>query len=217
MHATLAGSSYLAEDAEAKALRLAAAEGLVLVRSNNKTGFSNVHQYRRSCSYHVESSTDGKRETLGTFATAAEAALAYARYLGPERSHALAEKPRAKPPARIKDDHEFGQPRIPTAASSTSLEVACVAADDDDDYDDDDGLAVVYAETAATHGGAGSPSDATTTPTAATAAPALKKRRVVHEYERSARREGAGSARAGAARAVGGGRSWRSRPAVRRS
>ena len=122
-------------------------------------------------------------EHLGTFATAAEAALAYARYLGPERSHALAEKPRAKPPARIKDDHEFGQPRIPTAASSTSLEVACVAADDDDDYDDDDGLAVVYAETAATHGGAGSPSDATTTPTAATAAPALKKRRVVHEYE----------------------------------
>ena len=120
-------------------------------------------------------------EHLGTFATAAEAALAYARYLGPERSHALAEKLRAKPTARVKDDHEFGQPRIPTAASSTSLEVACVAADDDDD--DDDGLAVVYAETAATHGGAGSPSDATATPTAATAAPALKKRRVVHEYE----------------------------------
>ena len=168
-----------AESAEAKALRLAAAEGLELVRSNNKTGFSNVHQYRRSASYHVESSTDGKRETLGTFATAAEAALAYARYLGPERSRALAERPRSKPPRR-RDAHEFGQPRI---ASSTSHEVACVAADDDDDYDDDDGLAVVYAETAATHGGAGSPSDATATPTAATAAPALKKRRVVHEYE----------------------------------
>ena len=105
----------MAEDAEAKALRLAAAEGLALVRSNNKTGFSNVHQYRGSRNYHVEvtSKSSGARENLGTFATAAEAALAYARYLGPERSHALAEKPRAKPPARIKDDHEFGQPRIP--------------------------------------------------------------------------------------------------------
>ena len=124
----------------------------------------------------------GKREHLGTFPTAAEAALAYARYLGPERSRALAEKPRAKPPARVKDDHEFGQPRIPTAAASTSHEVACVAADDDD-YDEDDGVAVVYAESAVAGAGAGSPSDATATPTAATAAPALKKRRVVHEYE----------------------------------
>ena len=173
----------MAEDAEAKALRLAAAEGLELVRSNNKTGFSNVYHHHGRSNYHVEITHDGRKQSLGSFDTAAEAALAYARYLGPERSHALAEKPRAKPPARIKDDHEFGQPRIPTAASSTSLEVACVAADDDDDYDDDDGLAVVYAETAATHGGAGSPSDATATPTAATAAPALKKRRVVHEYE----------------------------------
>ena len=175
----------MAEDAEAKALRLAAAEGLELVRSNNKTGFSNVHQYRRSASYHVESSTDGKRETLGTFATAAEAALVYARYLGPERSHALAQKPkpRAKRPARAKDDHEFGRPRIPTAASSTSHEVACVAADDD--YDDEDDGVVVYAESvvADSDAGAESPSDATATPTAATAAPALKKRRVVHEYE----------------------------------
>ena len=176
----------MAEDAEAKALRLAAAEGLELVRSNNKSGFSNVYSNgrgQRSGTYYVSSRSGAggmSTEHLGTFATAAEAALAYARYLGPERSHV---GPRAKPPARRKYDYEFGQPRIPTAASSTSLEVACVAADDDDDYDDDDGLAVVYAETAATHGGAGSPSDATATPTAATAAPALKKRRVVHEYE----------------------------------
>ena len=168
----------MAEDAEAKALRLAAAEGLELVRSNNKTGFSNVYHHHGRSNYHVEITHDGRKQSLGSFDTAAEAALAYARYLGPERSHV---GPRAKPPARRKYDYEFGQPRIPTAASSTSLEVACVAADDDDD--DDDGLAVVYAETAATHGGTGSPSDATATPTAATAAPALKKRRVVHEYE----------------------------------
>ena len=175
----------MAEDADAKAERLAAAEGLVLVRSNNKTGFSNVYPVQGSLAglvrVEVGSTAGGKREHLGSFATAAEAALAYARYLGPERSRALAEKPRAKPPARMKDDHEFGQPRI---ASSTSHEVACVAADDDDDYDEDDGgLAVVYAESAVAYGGGGSPSDATTTPTAATAAPALKKRRVVHEYE----------------------------------
>ena len=173
----------MAEDAEAKALRLAAAEGLALVRSNNRSGFSCVYPHGSS-SYNVEvnySKSGGERENLGTFATAAEAALAYARYLGPERSRALAERPRARPPARTKDDHEFGQPRITTAASK-SHEVACVAADDDD-YDDDDGVAVVYAESAVAYGGAGSPSDATATPTAATAAPALKKRRVVHEYE----------------------------------
>ena len=178
----------MAEDADAKAERLAAAEGLVLVRSNNKTGFSNVYPVQGSLAglvrVEVGSTAGGKREHLGSFATAAEAALAYARYLGPERSRALAEKPRAKPPARTKDDHEFGQPRITTAASSASHEVACVAADDDDDYDQDDGgVAVVYAESAVAYGGGGSPSDATTTPTAATAAPALKKRRVVHEYE----------------------------------
>ena len=173
----------MAEDAEAKALRLAAAEGLALVRSNNRSGFSCVYPHGSS-SYNVEvnySKSGGERENLGSFATAAEAALAYARYLGPERSRALAERPRARPPARTKDDHEFGQPRITTAASK-SHEVACVAADDDD-YDDDDGVAVVYAESAVAYGGAGSPSDATATPTAATAAPALKKRRVVHEYE----------------------------------
>ena len=172
----------MAEDAEAKALRLAAAEGLTLVRSNNKTGFSNVYPVQGSLAgllrVEVGSTAGGKREHLGSFATAAEAALAYARYLGPERSRALAERPRAKTPRR-RDDHEFGQPRIP---SSTSHEVACVAADDDDD-DEDDGVAVVYAESADAGAGAESPSDATATPTAATAAPALKKRRVVHEYE----------------------------------
>ena len=125
----------MAEDAEAKALRLAAAEGLTLVRSNNKTGFSNVYPVQGSLAglvrVEVGSTAGGKREHLGSFATAAEAALAYARYLGPERSRALAERPRSKPPRR-RDAHEFGQPRIP---SSTSHEVACVAADDDD-YDE---------------------------------------------------------------------------------
>ena len=132
----------------------------------------------------------GKREHLGTFPTAAEAALAYARYLGPERSHALAQKPlKALPWRQRHANDEFGQPRIPTAASD---DAACVAAEDD--YEDEVDGVVVYAESvvADSDAGAESPSDATATPTAATAAPALKKRRVVHEYElRLGRRLGA--------------------------
>ena len=74
------------------ALRAAASEGLTLVRaSDNATGFRGVkHGERRSKPFQALVWRNGKMQHLGRYATAEEAALAYARELGPEDSKTAA-------------------------------------------------------------------------------------------------------------------------------
>jgi len=81
--------SMTAEEAQ----RLAAAEGLVLVRSSsNAMGFVGVFNHRpgRPKPYQARQRRDGKMQHLGYFATVEEAALAVARALGPEACAAAA-------------------------------------------------------------------------------------------------------------------------------
>ena len=72
----------------AEARAAAAKEGLTLVRAENPTGFKGV--YRAECAtaaQAVPGDTERRRaqaDHLGYFATAEEAALAFARFLGPE-------------------------------------------------------------------------------------------------------------------------------------
>jgi len=72
----------------AEAHAAAAAEGLALVRAENPTGFKGVsHDQRPAQSrkpFKAQLRHDGCTNHLGTFATAEEAALAVARFLGPE-------------------------------------------------------------------------------------------------------------------------------------
>ena len=64
----------------------AAAEGLTLLRADNTAGFLNVTRARihESKPFVAEVSRGVRRHYLGCFATAEEAALAVARFLGPE-------------------------------------------------------------------------------------------------------------------------------------
>ena len=61
-----------------------------MIRSDNATGFMGVCKNNpgRSKPYSAALMLNSKREHLGSFATAEEAALAYARALGPEGSQA---------------------------------------------------------------------------------------------------------------------------------
>ena len=72
-------------------------EGLTLVRTSNETGFMGVYkdggEESQSKPYQARlDRDDGTQQHLGSFATAEEAALAYARALGPEASLAAAKK-----------------------------------------------------------------------------------------------------------------------------
>ena len=73
-----------------EAVAQAESEGLVLLRSDNATGFMGVFSSGGPKAYRAELRRNGTRQGLGHFATAEEAALAHARELGPERSKAAA-------------------------------------------------------------------------------------------------------------------------------
>ena len=67
----------------AEAHAAAEAEGLSLVQSaENSTGFKGVTLDGKQ--FKAQLKHDGRNKNLGHFATAEEAALAYARFLGPE-------------------------------------------------------------------------------------------------------------------------------------
>uniref|UniRef100_A0A7S0L8X7 AP2/ERF domain-containing protein n=1 Tax=Coccolithus braarudii TaxID=221442 RepID=A0A7S0L8X7_9EUKA len=74
-----------------EALSQAAAEGLALVRSRAKTGYKGIiydpvyNHHKRSRPY-IAYGPGKKRACLGRFATAEEAALSYARFVGPDRA-----------------------------------------------------------------------------------------------------------------------------------
>ena len=72
------------EDAEAEAERIAATEGLKLVPSNTTGGYRGVKKDKNLSSrpYYAQVKQNGKCKSLGYFATAKEAALAYARAKG---------------------------------------------------------------------------------------------------------------------------------------
>ena len=78
---------------KAAVLRVAAREGLTLVRADNATGFRGVARNEKACKskpYQAYLNHNRKQQHLGYYATAEEAALAYARALGPEGSKAAA-------------------------------------------------------------------------------------------------------------------------------
>ena len=69
----------------AEAHAAAATEGLALLRADNATGFKGVARDDRRSSkpFQAQLKHGGRHKNLGTFATAEEAALAVARFLGP--------------------------------------------------------------------------------------------------------------------------------------
>jgi hypothetical protein len=74
-----------------EALRLAAAEGLTLVPSSRSlTGYKHVTQASARVGFYAQAKHDGIYQYLGYASTAEEAALLYARHLGPEASAAEA-------------------------------------------------------------------------------------------------------------------------------
>ena len=65
----------------------AEAEGLALVPAENATGFKGVcRDNTKSKPFLASLKRDGRKKHLGHFATAEEAALAVARFLGPRRA-----------------------------------------------------------------------------------------------------------------------------------
>ena len=69
----------------AEAHAAAAAEGLALVPAENVTGFKGVSRTgNASKPFQAMLRREGRDKYLGTFVTAEEAALAYARALGPD-------------------------------------------------------------------------------------------------------------------------------------
>ena len=87
--------------------KLAEAEGLALVPAvGTSTGYKGVtHSGGSTRPFKAQTRVEGTKKNLGCFATAAEAALAYARHLGPQASTsaAAAASPSAPLPAAASD------------------------------------------------------------------------------------------------------------------
>ena len=76
-----------------EAVRQAEAEGLTLLKADNISGYTGVYVSNgRAKPYHSQVWRGGKNVQLGSFATAKEAALCYAR--SPEGRAAVAKQPR---------------------------------------------------------------------------------------------------------------------------
>ena len=120
----------------AEAHAAAAAEGLALLRAeNNATGFKGVsHDHGVSKPFQASMKHRGRQKHLGYFVTAEEAALAVARFLGPEGV--------APPPGRKRPASSGAGPSAPPSKRGKQP-----ADDDDEEYvvkaeavsDDDDG------------------------------------------------------------------------------
>jgi hypothetical protein len=82
----------------AQAHAAAAAEGPTLVPAENATGFMGVSSSSSATKpFKAQASRGGRQQHLGCFATAEEAALAVARFLGPEGVAAALAPPEPKP------------------------------------------------------------------------------------------------------------------------
>ena len=97
--------------AEAKAEKLASEEGLTLIRSSGATGFRWVKPDWRCTLTPYRARREGShaeyRFDLGSYAFAAEAALAIARHLGPDGCQQASKDTRA--PRRARPDRAFGE------------------------------------------------------------------------------------------------------------
>ena len=130
-------SSSEERDALAKAEALAEAEGLCLVRANSQSGYKGVHPKGRG--YQVEApATVGhhgikNRPSLGIFLTAAEAALAYARHLGPAECAAAAAKRPNAPIGGRPQPLAFGMPNTVVDQQCNAVTNVVAYADSDDD------------------------------------------------------------------------------------
>ena len=128
--ATMLRSAPREADPETLATRLAAAEGLTLVPANNEVGYRGVSVHTSSGTFHVRKRKDGKQRELGNFASAAEAALAYARFLGPaESAKEAAAGPARKRRAGSEDHGDFGVPRCNVSVEA----VICESASEDEE------------------------------------------------------------------------------------
>ena len=133
-------SHSVVADATARAEQLAQAEGLTLIASSNVSGYKGVSREGKSQSYVARARVNGMDFALGTFPTAAEAALAYARHLGPARCAEEARKPARRSalsgfgvPNRAAD---VGQRDVDEVVST--VESVLAAEGEADGYDDDD-------------------------------------------------------------------------------
>ena len=88
---------------------------------------------------------------LGSFPTAAEAALAIARHLGPDASRDAAATQIYRPSRQNAPDHEFGVSRRHQEVVVPALEVVC---DHDDEAGDDDAVEAAAVVVPATEVGA---------------------------------------------------------------
>ena len=111
---------------DARAAAAAEAEGLELVPSSgNVTGFKGVYKSKRK--YGVMIRENGKEHHLGRFATPVEAALCYARYIGPERAAAWAVEARVAAPQPLTADEARaaaaaeGLELVPSSRSQTDF------------------------------------------------------------------------------------------------
>ena len=88
------------EERERAALQAAEREGLHLILApRTKSGYKGVHlKPSKSKPYQTTACGNRKNQHLGRFATAAEAALCYARHIGRDAAAAAAEKQEASPP-----------------------------------------------------------------------------------------------------------------------
>ena len=88
-----------------EAERLAAAEGLSLVPAATASGFRCVAKLPSSSRPFLAQIREGsKLRSLGRFSSAAEAALAYARHLGPAGCAAALARPAAPEPPMAEDE-----------------------------------------------------------------------------------------------------------------
>ena len=134
------------DDALQTAERLAEEEGLTLVRSgSNSTGFRWVSldgRDGRTTPYRARPHELGRDLDLGFYSSAAEAALAIARHLGPDASRDYAAglvKP-ARPHRKPAPARQFGVSRKQEGSSSPAVPAMAVAVVSHDDEEEDDDL-----------------------------------------------------------------------------
>jgi len=145
--ATDAVRSPSSAEAIARAERLAEAEGLTLIPSTNTSGYKGVSKAHHVRGYLTRVRENSADVHLGCFETAAEGALAYARYLGPDRCAQEAQKRLRAGGSNPNIHRQFGVPRLLPSANTerqesgvdevTIVESVLVESHEHGDHEDD--------------------------------------------------------------------------------
>ena len=115
------------DDEEAGEAKPNEADGIKLHMSDNQTGYRGVYQCGQR--FHVRAQRDRRQQRLGTFDTAVEAAVAYARHVGPpevRRRRRRAEEDEDEEDARD-DEEEEEEAEEAAAARGGSRRTDCVS------------------------------------------------------------------------------------------